>query len=1055
MSSSSQPRPSPLKDRRGFVYKPAIGPNLKPWLWVLLIGFALLAANGAYLGSVTFMGWLRRDIQPTYFSLLMLIVHLVLGVVIVLPFVVFGFAHWFTSRKRPNKRAIRYGLMLLAVATILLITGFGLWRQFIDIRDPRLRGVIYWLHVLTPIGAIALYYYHRVTGPLIQWRWAKVWVAAVGSFIALMAVFHTHDPRANRKPNDPSYTFPSEVKLAGGKLIPEKALMMDDYCLKCHEDSYKSWFHSSHHFSSFNNKAYLQSVRETRKVSVERDGTPRTARWCAGCHDPVPFFSGAFDDPNYDDVNTASSQAGITCTACHAITHINSTRGNADYTIEEPQHYPFAYSDNPVLQWINNTLVKAKPEMHKRTFLKPEVHRNSEFCSTCHKVSLPFALNEYKDFLRGQDHWNTFVLSGVAGGNAKSFYYPEVAKTQCNECHMPLKPSIEFGAQDFDGKGGREVHSHLFPGANTGLATIRGRDDISKVHADFLADKKVRIDIFGLRDGGTIDGKLHAPLRPQVPTLEPGNSYLVETVVRTLGIGHPFSQGTVDSNEIWVELIARSGDRIIGRSGGIGPDGTVDPYAHFINVYMLDRNGNRIDRRNPQDIFVPLYNKQVPPGAGQVVHFELDVPTGLSGPITLEAKVNYRKFDRTYMDYVFGQGGGPELPIVVMASDKVSLPIAGGPTVENPPSSIPEKETWQRWNDYGIGLLLEGGFKGAQKGELKQAEVAFKTVAEEFNDPNGWVNLARVYLKEGRNDDALDALAKAADANFPAPWVINWFAAQVDERNGQLDEAIAKYRAVLETKIPARKFDFSIDFEVRNALGRALWGRYHQEDPQSEARMSLLNETIDTFRQSLQIDSENVDAHYGLGLAYSELTRVLDSQTGQTAKPASAREPNSEVTPEELLGLAETLANPTADTSASASSATGRALAADVRAFVNGPRPQFGSRTNTLLGVAARISDPCRDQTDPAVRGSLARALATIHSTLHSLYKPDETAEGIAQKNARQASPAADRNANSIVIHNLHRPDAPGLDNRPDLKAEVDPAAGTPITQATSAETSR
>ena len=143
-------------------------------------------------------------------------------------------------------------------------------------------------------------------------------------------------------------------------------------------------------------------------------------------------------------------------------------------------------------------------------------------------------------------------------------------------------------------------------------------------------------------------------------------------MVRTLGIGHLFSQGTVDSNEIWVELIARSGDRVIGRSGGMGPDGTVDPYSHFINVYMLDRDGNRIDRRNPQDIFVPLYNKQIPPGAGQVVHFALDVPGDETGPITLEAKVNYRKFDRTYLDYIFGKGQGPELPVVVMARDQVS-----------------------------------------------------------------------------------------------------------------------------------------------------------------------------------------------------------------------------------------------------------------------------------------------------------------------------------------------------------------------------------------------
>ncbi len=51
------------------------------------------------------------------------------------------------------------------------------------------------------------------------------------------------------------------------------------------------------HFSSFNNPAYLYALRETRKVVQERDGTVQASRWCAGCHDPVPFFSGAFDQP--------------------------------------------------------------------------------------------------------------------------------------------------------------------------------------------------------------------------------------------------------------------------------------------------------------------------------------------------------------------------------------------------------------------------------------------------------------------------------------------------------------------------------------------------------------------------------------------------------------------------------------------------------------------------------------------------------------------------------------------------------------------------------------
>ena len=119
------------------------------------------------------------------------------------------------------------------------------------------------------------------------------------------------------------------------------------------------------------------------QVAYGRDGSVKASRFCAGCHDPVPFFSGAFDDPKYDMTNHPTAQAGITCTSCHAIASVDSNVGNADYTIDEPIHYPFAYSTNRALQWINNQLVKAKPAFHNRTFLKPFM-REEEFCGTCH-----------------------------------------------------------------------------------------------------------------------------------------------------------------------------------------------------------------------------------------------------------------------------------------------------------------------------------------------------------------------------------------------------------------------------------------------------------------------------------------------------------------------------------------------------------------------------------------------------------------------------------------------------------------------------------------------
>ena len=229
---------------------------------------------------------------------------------------------------------------------------------------------------------------------------------------------------ASRGRGRASNTFiPSEAITANGKFIPASTLMMDDYCIKCHQGRLQRMVSLGAPLSSFNNPAYRSSVRETRQVSMKRDGSTQAARWCAGCHDPVPFFSGEFDDPNYDDVNNPTSQAGITCTTCHAITHVNNTRGNAAYTIEEPQHYPFATSDDPILQWINNALVKAKPEMHKKTFFRP-ILQDPKFCSTCHKVGLPVGVTHYKDFVRGQNHYDTFLLSGVSGHGAQSFYYP-------------------------------------------------------------------------------------------------------------------------------------------------------------------------------------------------------------------------------------------------------------------------------------------------------------------------------------------------------------------------------------------------------------------------------------------------------------------------------------------------------------------------------------------------------------------------------------------------------------------------------------------------------
>jgi tetratricopeptide (TPR) repeat protein len=865
-------------------YVRSVGPRLRILLLVVFALAAVLGANGIYLASITALNWYTGESYEDLFYQYMFLLHLALGLLFVLPFIVFGCLHMVAARKRRNRRAVMLGYSLFTISLVLLVSGILLTRVsgVFELKQPIARSMMYWAHVISPLAAVWLYMLHRLAGPRIKWRVGIAYAGSVAVVMALLVAARYQDPRQwNREgpAEGEQYFRPSLAKTATGNFIRADVLMNDDYCLKCHADAYEGWFHSAHHFSSFNNPAYLASVRETREVSFERDGNVQASRWCAGCHDPVPFFSGAFDRPDYDDIHDPTAHAGITCTSCHAITHVNSTRGNADYTIEEPLHYPFAFSENPWLQFINNTMIKAKPSFHKRTFLK-DFHKSAEFCSTCHKVHLPKELNHYKEFLRGQNHYDTYLLSGVSGHGARSFYYPPKAKGNCAECHMPLQPSNDFGAQMFAGAEKPSIHSHLFPSANTGIAWLKGFDDIVKAHQEFLEDC-VRVDIFGVKEGGVIDGKLHAPLRPNVPVLRPGETYLLEIVVRTLTLGHLLTQGTADSNEVWLDVEVTSGGKVIGRSGGIDEQTEVDRWSHFLNVFMLDREGNRINRRNPQDIFVPLYNHQIPPGAATTVHYALTIPEGLTAPVEVSVKVNYRKFDTEYMRFIAStqrpddkpirgkEGDAPyqnQLPITVMASDQIRFPIVGlDERVQNLEVDIPE---WQRWNDYGIGLLLKG------KAELRQAGEAFAEV-EKLQRYDGPLNAARVYFREGQLDEAVDAIARAAQYTDPPapPWTMAWLSGLINREQGRLIEAEKNFRQVLEDQtdeMRERGFDFSLDIEVINLLGSTLFDLANVEIDE-EARNQLLEEAAEQFHRTLVVDPEDLSAHYNLSLIYGML----------------------------------------------------------------------------------------------------------------------------------------------------------------------------------------
>jgi tetratricopeptide (TPR) repeat protein len=79
----------------------------------------------------------------------------------------------------------------------------------------------------------------------------------------------------------------------------------------------------------------------------------------------------------------------------------------------------------------------------------------------------------------------------------------------------------------------------------------------------------------------------------------------------------------------------------------------------------------------------------------------------------------------------------------------------------------------------------------------------------------------------------------------------------------------------------ARKFDFSLDYRVINQLAETLFDLAKQYPVGDETRGRLIDEAIGHYQKTLQIDSENEMAHYGLYLIYQMLDNPAQAEHHQ------------------------------------------------------------------------------------------------------------------------------------------------------------------------------
>ena len=186
----------------------------------------------------------------------------------------------------------------------------------------------------------------------------------------------------------------------------------------------------------------------------------------------------------------------------------------------------------------------------------------------------------------------------------------------------------------------------------------------------------------------------------------------------------------------------------------------------------------------------------------------------------------------------------PDVPTVVMSQNTVTIPVVAKtapPFAENLAFNPKDRE---RWNDYGIGLLLQGDLKGAER--------AFENVTK--LDPqyaDGWVNIARARIQEGNTDAAKPVLEKALAAESPTWRAPTIFAGSRSRRTANIPQAFEEF-----SKAAA---EYPRDRVVRNQMGRMLF------------LQRKYGEAVAEFEKTLAVDPEDLEAHYNLMLCYRGL----------------------------------------------------------------------------------------------------------------------------------------------------------------------------------------
>jgi len=699
--------------------------------------------------------------------------------------------------------------------------------------------------------------------------------------------------------------FPSSSQTPSGETVPEDYFMDSSACQRCHADIYNQWQSSMHHFSSFNNQWYRKSIEYMQEVDGVQPskwcaGCHDAALFFPGNFN-TPIKDRIFTPPSQagmgcmvcHSIRKVKSTMGqgdyiLEYPAMHKLVASKKplVRRMIDFLIEEnPEPHrrtflkPFmraqtaeycsschkVHLDVPVnnYRWIrgfndyDNWQASGVSGMGARSFYYPPKPQD---CADCHM---------------------TMVASHDAGNiggfvHSHRFLAANTAVPFANQDGVQLSQTEQFLA---DGKLRVDIFA-ISPEQSmaTGQRGAGSEPAKPEIQTTFAVGEEAETQTPTGSSLALPPLPVTAPLNRVPAAVRAGDTVRVDVVVRTLKVGHFFPGGTVDAFDCWLELKATDdGGRVIFWSGSVEDNGRgpVESGAHFYRALLVDEHSNPINKRNAWAARATVYVHLIPPGAADTAHFRLQVPRDVSGHIHLAAKLNYRKFSWWNTQFSFagvsqsastgasgvsknyddrqvsftGNTSGvsghikaiPDPPIVAIAQDAVDIDVLAAGTPAPPQKTSFDKKEWQRWNDYGIGLFLQGDLTGA--------EAAFQKITEgDPSNPDGWVNVGRVRLQEGNLASASEALERALSVS-PHLARAHYFYSRVLRNQGRYDDAIPHLREVIA--------QYPRDRVVHDDLGRIFFLQRRYDD------------AIHEFEATLSIDPEDLEANYNVMLCYT------------------------------------------------------------------------------------------------------------------------------------------------------------------------------------------